>query len=50
MVRSYRNPAEENKALELKPWAREVIRQPCKPYTVNEYKSAIARFIWVIEE
>ena len=30
-VRSYIKPAEENKPLELKPWAREVTRDPCKP-------------------
>ena len=30
-VRSYINPAEQNKPLELKPWASEVTRDPCKP-------------------
>ena len=30
-VRSYITPAEENKPLEVKPWATEVTRDPCKP-------------------
>ena len=30
-VRSYINPAEQNKPLELKPWASEVTSDPCKP-------------------
>ena len=30
-VRSYINPTEQNKPLELKPWASDVTRDPCKP-------------------